>query len=404
MNKVVFAYTEESTRSQYLIDILKDEFDLVIASSCDEITRLLHESYDGMEALIIDHPSDKPDIDRLFQFVSRKNSFIFTLPILILTEPSMKEDDDDFLSDLVVGMITVGETKKTVLQRIKNTIKFSNSASFDDFSHMLESLPSLIYIKDAKGRYAFCSKRWHHMKTSNESYRGLTDLDVRKNKENARIAMENDRKVVESGEGMSYLIRENDDEGVEYLQVIKEPIKDRKGKVSGIIAIINNVTEGELLRQELRQKSITDQLTGLYNRFYFEEITSNLKDDANLPLTFISADCDGLKTINDAFGHTAGDAYICFARDAIQEHLPEDSFLFRMGGDEFLAVVPGMDAAGAAALVEKIALGAKKYRTYKFTLKLSVGSYTIVNKDTPIESAVNLSDKAMYRMKKERQG
>ena len=310
MNKVVFAYTEESARSRYLIDILKDEFDLVIASSCDEITRLLHESYDDMEALIIDHPSDKSDIDRLFQFVSRKNSFIFTLPILILTEPSMKEDDDDFLSDLVVGMITVGETKKTVLQRIKNTIKFSNSASFDDFSHMLESLPSLIYVKDAKGRYAFCSKRWNHMKTSSESYRGLTDLDVRKNKDNARIAMENDRKVVESGEGMSYLIRENDDEGVEYLQVIKEPIKDRKGKVSGIIAIINNVTESELLRQELRQKSITDQLTGLYNRFYFEEITSGLKDDANLPLTFISADCDGLKMINDAYGHTAGDAYI----------------------------------------------------------------------------------------------
>ena len=399
MNKIVFAYTQESSRSRYLIDLLKDDFELILAPSCDAITKLLHESFESIEALIIDHPSDKSDIDRLFNYVRKHNSFMFTLPIIILTEPSMAADDDKYLSDLVVGMITEGETKRTVLQRIKNTLRFSASMSFDDFSNMLEALPSQIYVKDIKSRYVFCSKRWHHFRKSNESIRGLTDLDIRKNRENAVIAQENDRKVIESGQGTDYIIKECDDEGTEYLQVIKEPILNKDGKVDGIIAIINNVTDSELLRQELRQKSITDQLTGLFNRFYFEEIVGKMKDSLALPLTLISADCDGLKTINDQFGHAAGDRYICFARDAIQESLPEGSFLFRMGGDEFLAIVPNTDASSAEELVQHIMKNADGYHTSEFGLKLSAGSYTINEKGISIEYAVNQSDKAMYRAK-----
>lgn len=399
-NKVVFAYTEESPRSEYLISILKDEFDLLIASSCEEITDILHKSYDSLEALIIDHPSDKDDIGRLFDYVSKRNSFMFTLPIIILTEFSMMEEDDKFLSDLVVGMIVKGETKRTVLQRIRNTIKYSNSASFDDFSYALTHLPSLIYLKDKRGRYAFCSQSWHHLTKPNESVRGLTDFDIRKSKENARIAQENDRKVLESGKGTTYIIKEEDDEGLEYLQVIKEPIKDENNNVTGIIAIINNVTDSELLRQELRKKSITDQLTGVFNRVYFEEIVSGLKDNIEYPLTFISADCDGLKKINDKYGHAAGDKYICFARDAMNDILPENSILFRMGGDEFIALVPNLTNYAAKKLVKEISKNARKYKTPNFALKLSVGSYTITSDHVSIEAAVNLSDKSMYKMKR----
>lgn len=400
MNKIVFAYTEESSRTRYLIDLLKDDFDLVITSSCKEITDILHESFDSIEALIVDHPAGHPDIDRLFKFVKEHNSYMFTLPILILTHYKMMEEDDKYLSDLAVGMITEGESKRTVLQRIKNTIKFSNSASFDDFSSMLKVLPSLIYLKDTRGRYAFCSQHWHHLTNPNQSIRGLTDFDIRKSKENARIAQEYDQKVLASGVGTSYMIKEDDDEGVEYLQIIKEPLKDANGNVNGIIAIINNVTDQELLRQELRHKSITDQLTGLYNRVYFEELTKKYKENVTLPLTIISADCDGLKKINDKYGHASGDKYICLARDAIQSHLPEKSSLFRMGGDEFVAIIPEMKGYEAAKLIKAIAKDAPKYKTSQFVLKLSIGYHTITRKNLSVESAVNLSDRSMYKMKK----
>lgn len=400
MSKIVFAYTKPSSRSEYLINLLKDDFDLTVAASCEEITDILHNSYDSIEALIIDHPADKEDIGRLFAFVEKNNSFMFTLPILILTDPQSMQDDAEFMSDLVMGMIYEGENKKVVLQRIKNTIRFCNSASFDEFSHMLESLPSSIYVKDGNGKYVFCSKPWHHNRKPEDPIRGLTDFDIRKDKGNAQIAFESDQRVIKSGEGATYIIKEDDDEGVEYLQIIKEPLKDEDGKVKGIIAIINNVTDSEILRQELRLKSITDQLTGLYNRFYFEEITKKKRVQENLPLTFISADCDGLKNINDKFGHVAGDRYICLARDLIKAHLPAMSYFFRMGGDEFLAVIPRLSRAEADRLVKEIAEDAQNYKTDRFELKLSVGCYTLTDSNTTVETAVNLSDKAMYEMKK----
>lgn len=401
MERIAFLFTEESPRSIYLFDVLKDEYEVLSVNSFDAAKELIDNSFDLLSALIIDHPSNKPYAKELIEYIGEKNSFMFTLPILLLTNYKLIEEDDIYLSELAVGMITEGESKKTVLQRIKNTIKFSNSASFDDFSNMLKALPSLIYLKDKRGRYAFSSQHWHHYSYEG-SIRGLSDFDIRKSRQNAEIAYAADMKVVSTGKGTNYIIKEEDDEGIDYLQIIKEPLKNQKGEVTGIIAIVNNVTEEEILRQELRRKSITDQLTGLYNRFYFEELIKEHKSQLTLPLTIISADCDGLKKINDRFGHAAGDKYICFARDAIKEKLPEKSYLFRMGGDEFLAIIPGMNRNDASKLVKAIISNAKNYKTDDFTLKLSAGSYTITKMGISIESALMLSDKAMYKMKKKR--
>ena len=146
---------------------------------------------------------------------------------------------------------------------------------------MLTALPSLIYLKDKDGRYAFCSQHWHHLNTD-ESIRGKTDFDIRKDKNNAQIARNSDLKVINSGKGTSYIIKEEDEEGIDYLQIIKEPLKNDKGEVTGIIAIINNITNEEILRQELRRKSITDQLTGVNNREYFHEVVEGI-DKISLP-------------------------------------------------------------------------------------------------------------------------
>ena len=400
MKKIVFLTRKESPRYEYLMSILEGEYEVLVATGRDEIIKLLDESFSKLSAFIIDNPSHVLCIDDLFKFIQSKNSYMFTLPILLLTDEENSDKDDAYLCDLAVGMITKGESKKTVLQRIKNTITFSSSRSFDDFSDMLKVLPSLIYVKDIDGRYAFCSQHWHHLTRPGESIRGLTDFDVRKDKNNARIARESDLKVIETGQGMNYVIKEDTDEGIDYLQVIKEPLKNERGEVTGIIAIINNVTNEELLRQELRYKSITDQLTGVFNRMYFEEVAKKYKDNLPTPLTLIAADCDGLKKINDKFGHAAGDKYICWARDLLKESLPEDSLLFRMGGDEFIAVVKNTDKLKAATYVKKIMHNAKKYKNEDFMLRISVGSYTITRKTQSIETAMVLSDKEMYKMKK----
>ena len=108
----------------------------------------------------------------------------------------------------------------------------------------------------------------------------------------------------------------------EFLQIIKEPLFYEDGRVRGIIALINIVTEQEQMRRQLRERYITDQLTGLYNRSYYTEYLAELERNAPDPLSIIIADCDHLKHINDTYGHIAGDQYIRACADHPRLELP----------------------------------------------------------------------------------
>ena len=400
MKKIGLYFEGKSRRVDRLLSLLSN-YEIFEVQDHSSAKELLEKSFDDFAAFIVDNPAKMPQIDELLAYIHKKNNYMFSLPVIVSTDSENISYDDKFLGSPVVAIISSSDTEAVIKNRIENAIKLANSTSFDAFSEMLTVLPSLVYLKDNQGRYAFCSQQWHHLTDRNESIRGKTDFDVRKDKENARLARQSDLEVINSGKGKSYVIKEVDEEGTDYLQIIKEPLKNKSGEVYGIIAIINNVTTQELLRQELREKSITDQLTGLYNRAYFEELTHWQGKDLKSPLTIISADCDGLKQINDKFGHAAGDQYICYAKDALRKALPKKSYLFRMGGDEFLAVVPETDKEEAKVLLEKINKTTKQFKNKDFALKLSVGSYTIGKHKGSIENAVIMSDQQMYKVKKE---
>ena len=405
MQQVLFLFKKQNSRIEHLKSILSKEYSILEVHDAINAMNMLEEmSFNDVVALIVDYPSQCENFDKLKNYVEGRNTFMFNLPIILYSDVEHIKDDDKYLDENIVGIFLTEESERIILKRIGGIIKFSNSSSFDEFSDMLKKLPSLIYLKDTKGRYAFCSQNWHHLNPQNKNQviRGKTDFEIRKDKKNAQIAYESDRKVIESGKGMNYIIKEEDeDEGLDYLQVIKEPLKDEKGNVTGIIAIINNVTNEELVSQELRRKSITDNLTGAYNREYFNELCLEHEGNLEVPLTVISADCDGLKAINDKYGHLSGDKYICHARDAIISALPDNAYLFRMGGDEFLAIIPYMKQYDAALLIKKILKNTKKYKTKEYSLKMSIGSHTITRKNASMDRALALSDKAMYKMKRE---
>ena len=400
MEKIFIVCGPNSPRMEAIREKISREYEIIEGHDMMEADSFVQREFDHLACLIIDTPSTKQDIGYLLEYIKSRNNFMFNLPVLILTDTENIDNDVLFLNPPVVDVLFSNDSERLILRRISNAIKAANSTSFDDFSDKLKVLPSLLYLKDREGRYAFCSQHWHHV-YKDQSIRGLTDFDIRKDKKNAAIARQSDLEVVETGKGKRYIIKEEDEEGTDYLQIIKEPLKDENDEVYGIIAIINNVTDSELLKQELRIKSITDALTGLYNRVYFDEFIRSDNKDLEFPVTIISADCDGLKDINDKFGHTAGDQYINYARDALKRGLPKRSTLFRMGGDEFLAIVPHTTKVQAKKIVEKIEKAVPLFKNKRFALELSIGSFTLNSNKTTFENAIVLSDEDMYRNKKE---
>ena len=407
MNKknIIIYARNENERVKFLSSAIKDDYNVSIFTSYEAVSNKLTNDINNISLVVVDRPSRTGYSKELISLLKSMNTFMYSIPMIILTEFANNKQEIEFIGDVAIALIYYGEDPSIIKNRIERAINAMNSISFQVFSDMLAQLPFLIYLKDTEGRYVFCSQYWHHLIGSEEgwSIRGKTDLDVRTNKLNAIKAYEKDMELVKTGIGQDYIIKEaSRNGGEEYCRIIKEPVSDKNGKTIGIIAAVSNVTEEENLRRELRRKSITDNLTGLYNRTFLEEFSKTFVKSDVFPITILSSDCDGLKNINDKFGHANGDKYICMAADLLKTNLPQNSTIFRMGGDEFLAVIPKTDSEEAIKIVEDLMDKASEYKTKDFCLKISVGSNTVEKPTGSVDEAIIRSDKAMYEAKKKR--
>ena len=375
----------------------------VFVREVSEALLLLKASFD-FTTVLLEHPSLQDDTNELLAYIEKRNSYVFSAAVLLLTDAEHCEADSAYLGGVAVDLVQEPVTLPILTKRIQNAETLIGSVSFNEFAKMLKVLPANIYLKDESGRYVFSSQTWHHLNTDDDpdwTIRGKTDIEIRKDKENAMLAMKSDLEIIRTGKGTSYIIEENDGQQ-EFLQLIKEPLFYDSGKVRGIIALINDVTEQELMRRELRERSIRDQLTGLYNRSYLDEYINSIKVAKPYPVSIISADCDNLKKINDTYGHMIGDEYIRMCVSVMRSVLPENSCFFRMGGDEFLAFLPSTDPHRAEQLIAEIYQSASSYRIKNIPLSVSMGFDTAESLDSSIVECIKRSDNDMYQNKQRR--
>ena len=131
-------------------------------------------------------------------------------------------------------------------------------------------------------------------------------------------------------------------------------IYDEKGEVEALEGIIIDVSEQKNREAQIQYMSDHDNLTGLYNRRYFEQEAHRLDKPRYLPLSIIVADINGLRLINDAFGFYEGDNLIRNVADILKKCARKTDIPTRIGGDEFCIFLPNTDNIGAQQIAEKI--------------------------------------------------
>lgn len=158
------------------------------------------------------------------------------------------------------------------------------------------------------------------------------------------------------------------------------------------------------LFQAVREQAITDGLTGLYNRRYFEEyiskeVTRSLRQ--NQPFSVIGIDLDFLKKINDKYGHAYGDMAIKTVADVLKNNARSIDVAARMGGEEFNILLPGIDSKGASTAAERIrkAIEEKELDTIGH-ITASIGVATFLEHSDNLEDLLELTDQAMYQSKR----
>ena len=125
-------------------------------------------------------------------------------------------------------------------------------------------------------------------------------------------------------------------------------------KIAGKYVTLSNVTNKTLFLERLRETAGVDELTGLPNRHRFNEYMRDMDHIGNYPMSIILGDINGLKSINDSFGHQAGDFMLKHVADILKECCPEDCFAGRYGGDEFILVLPKRPKAAALEIARSI--------------------------------------------------
>ncbi|HVI43129.1 MAG TPA: diguanylate cyclase, partial [Anaerovoracaceae bacterium] len=120
------------------------------------------------------------------------------------------------------------------------------------------------------------------------------------------------------------------------------------------LCMIEDITARKKAEEEIVYLSYYDQLTGLYNRRFYEEELKRINTSRNLPITLVLADVNGLKLTNDAFGHSLGDNLLKKIAQIFKNECRTEDIIARIGGDEFVFLLPKTDGSEAQRIIERI--------------------------------------------------
>lgn len=184
-----------------------------------------------------------------------------------------------------------------------------------------------------------------------------------------------------------------------FISVSAAPILDPKQQVSGVVLVFRDSTEQRKKQSEMLNLSITDALTTLPNRRFYDKAKQKLDDEPYYPLSLVLADVNGLKLTNDAFGHEAGDELLCKVSDVLKKTCRETDIVSRIGGDEFILLLPQTDALHAQTIVKRINAALKKEEIKGIHVSVSFGIAVKHEKDEPYEETFKIAEDAMYQDK-----
>jgi len=190
----------------------------------------------------------------------------------------------------------------------------------------------------------------------------------------------------------------NNDNKYRWSAFTSKPTLLKNGSVcwDGIEFVITEQKEKQAFIEYL---SHHDHLTQLYNRRYYEDAMKKFNVKESLPFTLIMADVNGLKLTNDAFGHDTGDKLLVLVANAIKDAFDDGTVVARIGGDEFVVLLPNTSFEDASDITELLRYRLSKSDFKNGIVSVSFGLHTRTKLDEPVEDLFVMAEDQMYRRK-----
>ncbi len=172
-----------------------------------------------------------------------------------------------------------------------------------------------------------------------------------------------------------------------------------QNKVTGIVGIGRDITDKVHYLETIEYLSFHDYLTGLYNRRFFEEELKRLNTKRNYPFGVMILDVNGLKLLNDAFGHKAGDEALIAIAEAIKKTCREDDIIARIGGDEYGIILPNTSSPACDKIRLRLNDAIKTIKIANVDVTASIGYSVKVSDKKDIGILMKDAEDIMYKRK-----
>ncbi len=210
-------------------------------------------------------------------------------------------------------------------------------------------------------------------------------------------------------DGKEHIIEMYEDNPNGHYLVSSTPVFDKNGVFQGVVEVARDITVRKNLELQLRTMSLTDELTGLYNRRGFFALAEQHLKQSKRDRTgsyLLVADLDHLKIINDNLGHSVGDRVLIDTSDIFKESFREADIIARIGGDEFVVLAKEIPGTSIETITKRLKenidnYNNKKNKSYEISLSMGIARYA-PEESGSLEELISRADRLMYEQKNER--
>jgi diguanylate cyclase (GGDEF)-like protein/PAS domain S-box-containing protein/putative nucleotidyltransferase with HDIG domain len=172
-----------------------------------------------------------------------------------------------------------------------------------------------------------------------------------------------------------------------------------RNTVSVFVDSLSMAIQGQNNLERIEFLSFHDHLTGMFNRRYFEREVLRLDNERYYPLSMLMADVNGLKLINDAFGHNSGDLLLRRFADILSKECRAQDVVARIGGDEFVVLLPNTNKNQALVVIERINTAIAMEHFENLVLSASIGLAVKIDSAENMDDVFKQAEDEMYRNK-----
>lgn len=317
--------------------------------------------------------------------IDGNNMMFYIIPI---------KDEENYIQAFGMIIIDIGKIDE-------NEINIKKQSTI--LRTIIDSLPESVFYKDKESRFIGINKKFKEFYNNNGIYDiiGKSDLEIYPDNKIAAEFVKIDKEIMETRETKYYEQTVKDEFNNEIIEEnVKIPVISDDGEVWGIVGLSRDITERKQLEKKLRYLSENDMLTGLYNRYSFEEKIQELNVSENLPLGIIMGDVNGLKLVNDTLGHLEGDKLLISVANVLREICSEfTKYIFRWGGDEFIILLPNAGETQCEEIINKINNKCEEIDHEFIQLNIALGEAIKVTLEEDIYNCIKKVEEKVYRTK-----